>query len=288
MINKNQSSGKSLLERLKHRYRISVLHDEHFGERFSFKVSLANLLIMGGGFFIFLVASTIMLIAFTGLRHYIPGYSNVKTQRQLFSLIRQNDSLSAQIKYHDQWLMNMQNVLSTPLVPDSLPDKPENISLSVRPANRKSREDSLLRTIVEEEDRFAIQPIPAIKYPGIPLLFQPIRGVVTDSFNRKKGHYGVDVAAQANEAVLSVLEGTVILAGWTAETGHSIVVQHAGNLVTVYKHNATLLKKEGAFVRAGEPLAIVGSSGLYTSGPHLHFEIWYNGSPLDPLAFILF
>jgi len=288
MAKKNVHKKKSWLARLRYRYRISVLYDEHFGERISFRLSLANLMVIGGGVLIFFVSLTIYLVAFTGLREYIPGYSDVESQRRLLRLIQQNDSLEIQVSQHDLLLENMQHVLSGNLIPDELPEALDEATLLVEGQNRRSREDSLLRKFIESEERFSIASEQILMKNPLKLLLPPLRGTITDTFNRKKGHFGIDIASARNEAVLAIQEGTVVLSAWTAETGHVIVIQHAQNLISIYKHNAVLLKKEGAFVKPGEPIAIVGNSGEYTSGPHLHLEIWINGSPVDPLSMLNF
>src|SRR5690606_7227816 len=120
-------------------------------------------------------------------------------------------------------------------------------------------------------------------------LFLPTLTVfISDRYNVKNGHYGVDVVARSNEPIKAIADGTVILASRTQDSGYVIAIQHRGNLISVYKHNAELLKKVGTFVNAGEIVAIVGNSGEMTDGPHLHFELWYNGNSLNPEEFVTF
>jgi len=111
---------------------------------------------------------------------------------------------------------------------------------------------------------------------------------VTSSFNPREEHFGTDIAAEENEAVKAALDGTVLSSSWSVEDGHVVMIQHANNLVTVYKHNAAVLKKNGQYVKAGEPIAIVGNTGENSTGPHLHFEVWYNGAPVDPQDYVTF
>ena len=120
------------------------------------------------------------------------------------------------------------------------------------------------------------------------LFLSPLKGEITNRFDLKKGHYGIDVIASNNEAVKAILNGTVVYADWTPENGHVIQLQHAQNLVSTYKHNSFLLKKTGDLVKAGDAVAIVGNSGELSTGPHLHFELWHNGIPLDPEKFVVF
>ena len=98
----------------------------------------------------------------------------------------------------------------------------------------------------------------------------------------------MDVVANKDEAIKAIQDGTVVFTGWTVETGYVIALQHPGNIVSVYKHNSVLLKKEGNIVRAGESIAIIGESGELSTGPHLHFEIWINGNPMDPKDYVVF
>jgi murein DD-endopeptidase MepM/ murein hydrolase activator NlpD len=157
----------------------------------------------------------------------------------------------------------------------------------------KSKKDSLLRKQIEGEEQynltFSEKPR---QQTGINLsqlhFFTPLRGVITNSYNQETDHFGTDIVAGPNEVIKATLEGTVIVANWTLETGYVIQIQHENNLVSIYKHNAELLKKVGNRVLAGEPIAIVGNSGEITTGPHLHFELWYNGSPVNPEDYIVF
>ncbi|HKL38658.1 MAG TPA: M23 family metallopeptidase, partial [Bacteroidales bacterium] len=116
----------------------------------------------------------------------------------------------------------------------------------------------------------------------------PVQGMITNSFNAKEKHFGTDIVSGGNNVVVAALEGTVTMADWTLKTGWIIQIQHGNNLLTVYKHNAELLKEEGDHVNAGEPIAIIGNSGELTTGPHLHFELWRDGTPMDPEKYIVF
>ncbi len=118
--------------------------------------------------------------------------------------------------------------------------------------------------------------------------FTPIKGIVTNHFDASKQHFGVDLAAPRNEAVKAAYDGVVFFSEWTAETGNVLAIQHPANVITVYKHNSVLLRKQGAFVRAGETISIIGNSGELSTGPHLHFEIWINGTAVDPEKFMSF
>ena len=276
-------------QRLRRRYRVNIISEEHFEEKASLRLSALHLVIVFSSVIIVMVSLTIYLVAFTSLREYIPGYADSGSKKRMLELLRTTDSLENKIKATDIFLENVQlAILGKKIQEDQLyvKDTASNFK-DIR--NIKSKEDSLLRIEVEKADFYTVtnKKKAGNKLTSF-LFFSPLRGMITDSFDKKTNHFGVDIAAKKNEAVKSVLDGTVMLDTWTPETGHVIMIQHADNLVSVYKHNALLLKKSGAYVKAGEPIAIVGNSGELSTGPHLHFELWYNGSPLNPEEFISF
>ena len=200
------------------------------------------------------------------------------------------DSLEMEITKRDAYFENLRRIIAgdNPVEPDQRPAEPV---AQGRLPYQKSREDSLLRAMVEPSDQFGLSTIESRKVnPAFfnILFFPPVKGMITNSFNSGIDHYGTDIVASSNEVVKATLPGTVTMAGWTLETGHVIQLQHADNIISVYKHNAELLKHIGDHVKAGEPIAIIGNSGELTTGPHLHFELWYNGTPLNPEDYISF
>lgn len=279
---------KSLVSRGRHHYRIQVLDEADFGFKRSFRLSFLKLVVLFSSIIIVMVLLTIYLVAFTGLREYIPGYSDPALKLKTLELEYKTDSLAYALDSRDLMLITLQKVLKGERLPDYLPPSKDSISPELASFQR-SPEDSILRLEMESQDLF--MPLGKAERPkSLPdaLPFPPAKGWVTDSFNLRKSHYGVDVSTERNEAVKSMLDGTVIYADWSFESGYTLVVQHGFNLVTVYKHNAVMLKKQGAFVRAGEPIGIVGNSGELSSGHHVHFEVWYEGLPVDPLSWVSF
>ena len=279
---------KSLASRVRHHYRIQVLDEADFGFKRSFRLSFLKLFVLFSAIVIVMVLLTIYLVAFTGLREYIPGYSDPALKLKTLELEYKTDSLSNALDSRDIMLINLQKILRGEPLPDYLQPSQDSVSLEIE-SYQRSPEDSLLRLEMESQDLF--MPIAKAERPKIlpdALPFPPAKGWVTDSIDLKKSHYEVDVSTERNEAVKSMLDGTVIYADWSFESGYTLVVQHGFNLVTVYKHNAVMLKKQGAFVRAGEPIGIVGNSGELSTGPHIHFEVWYEGLPVDPLNWVRF
>lgn len=284
---------RSLSERLRDRYRLVILNDSSFEEKFVLKLKPLSLFIGIGATIILLIVIVISTIAFTPLREYIPGYADITMRRSLINLAVRADSLQYELALKTEYIENINNVISGNIKPDSIQNKRDTTKnyKALIIANKPSREDSILRSEVERKERFSLaQSDGRPSNNGISsfFFFTPLKGTVTTSFKIADEHFGVDVVAKENEAIKSTLDGTVILAAWTTETGYTVQVQHSNNLISVYKHCSALMKKTGAFVKAGEVIAIVGNSGEQTTGPHLHFELWYNGNPIDPQDYMVF
>ena len=283
------SLWKRLTKRMRDRYRLVFLNDSTFEEKFSFRLTRWNLfLFMGSGTVIlFLVA--FFVISNTGLRYWISGYTDIQDERLLYYTQLRLDSQEVVLQQYELWLTNFQKILSGEDIEDYRMDtsdvsdrKYDTIRL------RRSREDSILRAQYSEVDPYVLtrrsRTGPAHGF----LFFPPLKGTVINGFNPGTRHFAVDIAARQNEAVKATLNGTVILNTWSAETGWTILLQHADNMISVYKHNSALLKKQGEYVRAGEPIAIYGGTGRISTGQHLHFELWYHGNPIDPQDFMVF
>ncbi len=282
--------------KLRLKYRLVLFDETTFEERFSFRLTRLNVigLVLGLGVVFFVM--TYFLIAYTSLREYIPGYPDIQQKKELYRLSRRADSLLADAHKKNVYLANIKRLVEGKTIKEnySKPNvKAKNYDTII---DKPSKQDSLFRISYENQTRFSIYPkeplVSGIKEGGVLIqnqnFYKPIDGIITAKFNPLVRHYGIDIVASHNEAVKSVLDGTVIMSDWTLETGYMIVLQHAGNLISVYKHNAVLLKQEGDVVKAGEPIAIAGNSGEITTGPHLHFELWYNGNPVDPTNYINF
>jgi murein DD-endopeptidase MepM/ murein hydrolase activator NlpD len=290
-VNTDKNKRK-IIKRLRNKFRLVVMNDDTFEVKFSMLLSPLNLFTWGGLIVVALVILTISFVAFTPLREFIPGYADLNTRREASYAILKVDSLTKELALNAKYLDNIKRVMlgRTLYEEDSLRKLNEQ-KTSSKIEYSLSKEDSILRAKIEKEDRYNInlsQSSNRSENMRNLFFFTPLKGLVSSSFNTKEGHYGVDVIGPKNEIIKATLDGTVILATWTSETGHIIQIQHANNLVSIYKHNSVLLKKTGDIVRAGEGIAIIGESGELTTGPHLHFELWYNGSPIDPQDFMIF
>jgi murein DD-endopeptidase MepM/ murein hydrolase activator NlpD len=287
-----EKKKRSMMDRLRVKYRMVLLNDDSFAEKFSFRLNALNVFIAVGGVSIFMIALVTSIIVFTPLREFIPGYAaEIATKRNLIALSLKVDSLSRVANDQDSYVKNLSSVLQG--APEEKPQKSKTDSTKkYKNLNIKnSKEDSVFRAGYESQDKYTLSVNAASKgknsIAGF-FFFSPVKGLVTSSYSAVIEHYGVDIAAVENDPVKATLDGTVIFSGWSSETGYVIQIQHSNNLVSVYKHNSALLKKTGEFVKAGEPIAIVGSTGEKSTGPHLHFELWYNGLAIDPQDYIVF
>lgn len=291
-MEKPKTRADRFRERLKNRYRLVVMNDDTFEERFSLRLTPLGLFILIGVVSIFMTTLVISLVAFTPLREYIPGYGSELTQKgQLINLSLRTDSLEQSLNSKTWYIENLKRVMNGELRSDSSLNKPDPTNQYQNVKFKKSIEDSILRSQIESQDKYAIAfQDKKNQKKGISsfFFFTPVKGLVTNSFKEKEEHFGIDIAAPENEAIKATLDGTVIFTGWSAETGHVIQVQHSNNLISIYKHNSALMKKMGQYVKAGEVIAIIGNSGEQTTGTHLHFELWYNGNPVDPQDYIIF
>jgi len=291
-----RKKDKKWYRKLRVRYRLVLFNETTFEERLSFPLSRLNVISLILSLMVIFFVMTYFVIAYTPLREYIPGYPDIHQKKELYRLGRMADSLLIDIQKKNLYIENIKRIIENRDIVEKMPTSDVSIKRYDTIEDRKSTDDSLLRTNFETQTRFNLnfnQTRQTAFDQGKMMIqnqnfYKPLNGILTAQFNPLKKHFGVDIVASHNEAVKSVLDGTVLLSDWTLETGYILVIQHAGNLISVYKHNATLLKQEGDLVKAGEPVAIAGNSGEITTGPHLHFELWYNGNPVDPAVYINF
>ena len=285
---------KHWINKLRNKYRLVIVDEGTFEEKVSFRLSRLNVFIAIGTVAIILIVATTFLIAFTPLKEYIPGYTDVTLQKRVNDLLRLTDSLETEFKQNSLYIQNIQNIIEGKEIIEDTSSKPvQNINYDKIEYTR-SVEDSILRAEYENGTSYNLyyNDNEELSAPTSTLsssvFFTPLKGIITTEFDLSAKHYGIDIVARQNEAVKATLDGTVIFSDWTVETGYVISIQHKENFISVYKHNSVLLKQEGNIVKAGEPIAIVGESGELTTGPHLHFELWYNGTPVNPKDYIAF
>jgi murein DD-endopeptidase MepM/ murein hydrolase activator NlpD len=295
MAVKKKTSKKAWINKLRNKYRLVFMNDETLEERLTFRLSRLNVFIALGTMTIILIFLTSILITFTPLREYIPGYTDVGVRKRLYELQIKTDSIQRDLAKKDLFIKNLKDIINGKDLPSEAPVNAKSQQNYSDIRIKKSVEDSLLRQEIENQNKYNItrgvsqdMAFGQNREIGNILFFAPLKGVITSGFDPSQKHFGVDLVAKQDEAVKAILDGTVIISEWTLETGYVIVLQHTQNLISVYKHNAALLKKCGDFVKVGSPIAIIGTSGELSTGPHLHFELWNNGNPVDPKEYITF
>lgn len=274
---------------MKNHYKLVILNIDTFEERFAMLLTPLNVIVSLGIMLVVMITIIFALLAWTPLRYYLPGYAEeIKVKRMAISAALKADSMEVALRQRAQYIDNIEAVIEGRL-PMSNIDSNSDLSLNPKQVNyKRSLEDSLLRIEIEKEDLVNLSPEFTRGTKSNFLLFPPIKGTVTSRFDVQREHYGIDIAAPKDESIKAIDEGTVIVAAYTAETGYLIQVQHDNDLISVYKHNSVLLKKQGEKVRAGEAIAIIGETGEYSSGPHLHFELWNKGVALNPESYFSF
>lgn len=284
--------------KLNRKYVFMMSHEETMEPIVDFRVNLLKLSIIIFCLIVVLMILTAIVIAFTPLREYIPGYTDKSSlEREVYDLNRRADSIERELVRKDIYFKNMKMVIEGyDFAGDSLEQRDiyaPLLGIDIDTIEiRKSVQDSALRAEFEEANLYNLKQQSNLIKPhyhyGVANFFAPLTGTVIKAYDPDNGHYGVDIAASENQVIKAVLDGTVVFASWTFDYGYTIGIQHENNYFSTYKHNATLLKKEGDYVKVGEAIAILGESGETISEPQLHFELWHNGMSLNPQDYINF
>ena len=280
---KNEKQNKTFLKRIFNDYKVVVSSEDTFEEKLSFKANKINAFIIMLLYSIILISFTISIVFFTQLREMVPGYSSSDLLNRAIYLTKKTDSLEQQIALNNKFYKSIEDVLSgnvdefisrDELSIDSNLISPDIFTIS------PNLQDSILRQYVENEDKFNLTNNELVIENK--MFFSPIKGEITQSFNLNENHFAIDIAADIGTPVKSILDGKIIFSEWSLETGYVVVIDHGENIISVYKHNSKTLKEQNDFVQAGEVIAYSGNQGNLSSGPHLHFELWKNGTPIDP------
>ena len=257
----------SWFKNFKDKFKVVIIHPDTMEERGGFDISKKNLTTMVIIYTFLLIALTTLLIFFTPLRELIPGYTDVTLDRRVYNMERRADSLEAALRQNDVYIQNLKRIIFD----DDFDVTTDNTLINIK-KNKKE-------TNTKEE--ITVNNTNAIFFP-------PLNGMITSHFNSKNQHYGVDIVAKTDAVIRATADGTVIFADWSTKGGYVIGIQHDKNIISVYKHNASLLHHEGDIVKAGDGIAIIGDGGSTSTGPHLHFELWFRGIALDPEDYISF
>ena len=284
---------KTLSERLSTKYQLVIRNEENLAEKTTIAFTYAKVLVLSISVFLLLFVLSLFLSKTLLAKWFDPKHAQMEANKKLYELALQVDSLAVEVDRKDRFIQNFQRILSGD-TSTGFVDPATELKGEVKPATavgnlKLAPSDSQFRKDFEQTE-LSLITLTNSKNRELQetFFFSPITGLVSDKYDVKKGHYGLDIVAKANEPVKCIADGTVIIASWTQDSGYVIGVQHRGNIISLYKHNAELLKKVGSFVNAGEIISIVGNSGEMTDGPHLHFELWYNGNPLNPEEFVTF
>ena len=289
------SKKKTIYEWLSTRVSLTIRNEENYALKRNYRFSYSQALIGGTVFAISMGALTLWLATKVIGMWYNPRQDYFNTKRKVILLALAVDSLEQQIKQKDIFISDIKSIVKTGEVKDSTIVKPPKDINQQEATHSKAVDldflppvDSVIRNEFEKN-----QPSNNVTFssePDIykPILLNPVNGIVTENYDSRKKHYGVDIVAKKDEPVKATSEGVVIISSWSDETGYVIGIQHNNNLVSLYKHNSVLLKSVGSYVSSGEVIALIGNTGELTTGPHLHFELWYKGRPLNPRELIYF
>lgn len=264
-------------------YKVVVSSEDTFEEKLSFKANKINAFIIVLLYSIILIAFTISIVFFTQLREMVPGYSSSDLLNRAIYLTKKTDSLEQQIALNNKFYKSIEDVLSGNVDEFISRDELSTDSNLINPdifTIPPNLQDSILRQYVDNEDKFNLTNNELVIENK--MFFSPIKGEITQSFNFNENHFAIDIAADIGTPVKSVLDGKIIFSEWSLDTGYVVVIDHGENIISVYKHNSKILKEQNDFVQAGEVIAYSGNQGNLSSGPHLHFELWKNGTPIDP------
>ncbi|KAA6325408.1 Murein DD-endopeptidase MepM [termite gut metagenome] len=278
---------QSFWRKMKFKYKLTVINEDKLEDVWEVYVSKLNAItiLLTLLFIIFIIIGSIM--AYTPLRNVLPGYMNNEMRAQVVSNALRVDSFQQVIAMQNLYIMNIQDIFRGTVKVDTIQSMDSLTVLRADSLKERTRLEEEFRRKYEEAEKYNLTSITSQSDASGLNFFRPTRGMISEHFDLDTKHYGVDIAANPNESVLATLEGTVILNTYTIQTGYLISVQHNQGFVSVYKHCGSLLKKEGDKVNAGDAIALVGNNKS-TTGPHLHFELWYKGKPVNPENYVVF
>tara|TARA_A100001011_G_scaffold303891_1_gene318076 strand:+ start:20 stop:886 length:867 start_codon:yes stop_codon:yes gene_type:complete len=280
---KNKKQKKNSINKLTRSYKVVVSSEDTFEERFSFSTNKFNVFLVLSLYSIILIAFTISVVFFTQIREMVPGYSSSDLLTQAIYLTKKTDSLENELELNNTFYKSIENVLSGKtkqiIYKDTLALSNEKDNIDFQ-AVLTNAEDSILRKYVEEEDKFNLTKNELVIENK--MFVNPVKGQITQKFDPLNNHFALDILVDTGTPVKSILEGKVIFSEWSVDTGHVLIIDHGDDIISVYKHNSKVLKTQNNFVKAGEVIAYSGNQGTLSTGPHLHFELWKNGTPINP------
>ncbi len=285
------SARSKLAHKLFNRYLLIIRNEENFAEKSTFSFTYAKLIVFILTLMMVFMVISLFLVKTLLAQWFDPEHAELEANKRLIMLSSAVDSLAYEVDLKDQFIDNLTMIIkgddTVNLQDEASEQRLSTLNTEIDldnlpPIDSQFRKEFEQGDILLDLENYSSGEIQEF------FLFSPISGIVLSPYNVRNEHYGVDVVSKKNEPVKCVADGTVIFSDWTQESGYVISVQHKGNLISVYKHNSALLKKVGNFVNAGDIISIIGNTGELTSGPHLHFELWYNGNPVNPEEFVSF
>jgi len=291
MSKKRKDKNKhNFWKRIHFKYRLSIINENTLEETAKFRVSKFSGTVVVVAFSLFFIFLTSIIIITTPIRYYLPGYLDSEIRQQAIKSAIKADSLQQELLYQSAYIDNIRGIFEGRVQIDSI-SYIDTVSISETDKSLlSSKSEQKFNEKFEESEKYNISVLPssaAAPTEGV-VFFPPIKGIISDKYNNAKQHYGIDIVAAPNASVVATQEGTVIFTGFDSNVGNIIQLQHKNGFVSIYKHNAMLLKRMGDKVRTGEAIAIVGDTGNLSTGAHLHFELWYKGNPVNPELYISF
>ena len=278
----------TLIDKLSERFHILLVNEKTLEKKKLFSSSLVSLVSSSLFTFLLVLSSSFMLIYITPLKEYFRGYTSIELRESALVNSIKLDSLESLYISQSNYIKSIKDLLSGNISFEELDQNSEYIEASSLELEivKANKEDSLLRALVDEEDKYNAFDLQGERFTTV--LFPPVKGTLSSEFDYESKHYGVDIAMPENSPVHSISEGIIVFAEWTSETGFVIIIEHLNGLISIYKHNASIIKSQGERIDTGEIIAFTGNTGSLTTGPHLHFELWYQGEPVDPVSYIEF
>lgn len=270
------------------KYKLTIINENTLEEVLGLHVSKLNGLSVLLSVFAVLFLIAALIVSFTPLRNYLPGYMNSEVRKQIVVNALRADSLAQLLERQNLYIMNIQDIIKGEVKLDSVHSIDSLTIQRSEELMERTQNEEAFRNEYEEREKYNLSNSKRNNAINDAIFYRPTRGLLSANFDPQNKHFGVDIAASPNESILATLDDTVIFSGYTSETGYVIQLQHVGNLVSIYKHCGSLLKTMGDKVKAGEVIALVGNTGQLSTGPHLHFELWHRGQPLNPQQYIEF
>ena len=283
------NNNLSFWKRVRFKYKLSFINENTLEEVWSFRLSLFSAFVTLTVYAISLITITALIIIMTPIRNYLPGYLDVEVRKEIMENALRADSLERMIQIQDLYLRNVTQIMSGEIELDSIRRIDSLAQTDVDYQIPRSEAEQAYVKDFEQDEKYNLTVLDVnASHSNTFFFYKPVNGMVSSRYQSDIRHFGIDIAAKPNESVLATLDGTVVYAGYDPNEGNVIQLQHKNGFISIYKHNETLLKEPGQSVVAGEAIALVGNSGVLSTGPHLHFELWLEGKPVNPEDYIVF